>query len=258
MGAYAPIDPRVVTRQLAEYEGSDLIFVPSELNYRTFIENGVPAAKLRKVPYGVDLRMFTPQPKRDDVFRVLFIGQIGLRKGVPYLLEALAPLNLPKFELCLAGAIHPEIRSILAPYEGRFRYLGVISRSKLREVYSQASVFALASVEEGLALVQAEAMACGLPVIGTSNTGAEDLLTDGVEGFIVPIRDPEAIRDKVLVLYNNRELRDEMARAALRRVHAIGGWNAYGELTQRIYAESLAARENPRRFPEPAKQVSNA
>ena len=107
----------------AEYEGSDLIFVPSELNYRTFIENGVPAAKLRKVPYGVDLRMFTPQPKRDDVFRVLFIGQIGLRKGVPYLLEALAPLNLPKFELCLAGAIHPEIRSILAPYEGRFRYL---------------------------------------------------------------------------------------------------------------------------------------
>ncbi len=240
---YTPIDPRIVARQMAEYDACDLIVVPSELNLRSFVENGVAASRLRKLPYGVDLQAFRPRPKHDDVFRVLTVCQLSLRKGIPYLLEALAPLKLPAFELCLAGAPLPETRAILSRYEGRFRHLGVIPRARLAEVYSQASVFVLASVEEGLALVQAEAMACGLPVIATTNTGAEDLFTDGVEGFIVPIRDPEAIREKVLMLYRDRQLREQMAQAALRRVRAIGGWNTYGESAARIYAEALAQRD---------------
>ena len=84
------------------------------------------------------------------------------------------------------------------------------------------------SIEEGLALVQGQAMACGLPVIATTNTGAEDLFTDGVEGFIVPIRDPEAIREKLLRLYHDPELREEMSRAALSRVQSMAGWDDYG------------------------------
>jgi glycosyltransferase involved in cell wall biosynthesis len=254
--AYPPIDPRIIERQLAEYEGCDVIVVPSELNRRTFIEHGVAPSKVRKLPYGVDLRIFKPQPKPDDVFRVLSIGHLSLRKGIPYLLEALAPLKLPEFELCLGGAAPPETRSILARYEGRFRYLGVIPRPRLAEIYNQASVFVLASIEEGLALVQAEAMACGLPVIGTTNTGAEDLFTDGVEGFIAPIRDPEALREKVLLLYHDRELRDQMAAAALRGVQAIGGWDNYGERAARIYAETIAAVADAAYSPTPAPALT--
>ena len=187
-----PPDRRVVDSQIAEYELCDLVFVPSELNRRTFIERGVPAAKVCRVPFGVDLEAFRPAAKKDDIFRVLFVGQIGIRKENTYLLEAIAGLNLPRFELCLAGTIMPEGQQFLKKYEVTFRYLGVIPHPELRELYSQASVFVLASIEEGLAYVQAEAMACGLPVIATTNTGAGPFSPTGSKDssfrFVIPKR----------------------------------------------------------------------
>ena len=70
-------------------------------------------------------------------------------------------------------------------------FLGVVGQERLAELMSTSHVMVLPSIEEGLALVQGQAMACGCPVIASTNTGAEDLFTDGVEGFVVPIRDPE-------------------------------------------------------------------
>ena len=125
--------------------------------------------------------------------------------------------------------------------------LAVIPRTKLYRYYSQGSVFVIASLEEGLALVQAQAMACGLPVIATTNTGAEDLFTDGVEGFIVPIRDPEAIREKVIYLYEHPEVRQEMAQAALQRVKSMGGWNEYGKKAAAVYKEALNRHRSGRK-----------
>jgi len=237
---YPGIDERIIEREITEYEVCDIIALPSTVTMRSFIQQGVPAQKLRRNPFGVNLKLFRQVSKTDGAFRVLFVGQIGLRKGVPYLLEALASLNLANFELCLAGTILPEARGVLKRYEGKFRYLGVIPHSALSRVYSQATVLVLPSIEEGLAYVQAEAMACGLPVIATANTGAEDLFTDGVEGFIVPVRDAPAIRDKVLLLYNNHELRIDMSRAALERVQAMGGWDDYGHRAAEIYQDALA------------------
>ncbi|HWP37037.1 MAG TPA: glycosyltransferase family 4 protein [Gemmatimonadales bacterium] len=114
-------------------------------------------------------------------------------------------------------------------YEGRYRSLGIKAWSELPRYFSQASFFVIASIQEGLALVQAQAMASRLPVIATTNTGATDLFTDGVECFIVPIRDPAAIREKVLYLCEHPEAREEMGRAALRRVASLGAWGSYGE-----------------------------
>jgi glycosyltransferase involved in cell wall biosynthesis len=239
---YRPIDRRIVERELQEYEFCDWIFVPSSFAYRSFVQKGVPEAKLVKIPYGVDLSLFRSVPKEDDVFRVVYVGALSLRKGIPDLLEAVCTLRLPRFEVWLIGGCLPEVRPFLRKYEGRYRYLGVIPRKELYRYYSQGSVFVLASVEEGLALVQAQAMACGLPVIATTNTGAEDLFTDGVEGFIVPIRNPEAIREKVLYLYRHPEARDEMARAALRRVQAMEGWGRYGSAVVQAYKSALSQR----------------
>jgi starch synthase len=100
----------------------------------------------------------------------------------------------------------------------------------------------LPSIEEGLALVQAQAMACGVPVIATENTGAADLFTDGMEGFIVPIRDAGAIREKLLTLYENPTMREQMGEAALARVRKIGGWNDYGERAADYYRHALETR----------------
>lgn len=236
---FRPFDRRIVERELQEYEECDLITVPSTFAFRSFVEKGVSEGKVAKLAYGVDLHLFHPVPKEDDVFRVIYVGAMSLRKGVPYLLEALATLQLPKFELWLIGGLTDEIKPFFKKYEGRFRYLGVVPRTKLYQYYSQGSVFVIASLEEGLALVQAQAMACGLPVIATTNTGAEDLFTNGIEGFIVPIRSPEAIRERVVYLYEHPEVREEMAQAALRRVQSIGGWNEYGERAVVTYQEAL-------------------
>lgn len=220
---FPDIDKRLVERELAEYELCDLIFVPSELTYRSFIQYGVPAWKLRKNPYGAELDVFRPIEKADDVFRVIYVGALTIRKRIIYLLQAVAELRLPNFQVWLIGPEAPESRAILARYSKFCRYLGVKDRRELHRYYSQGSVFVMPSIEEGIALVQGQAMACGLPVIATSNTGAEDLFTDGIEGFIVPIRDPEAIREKLLLLYQSSDLREEMSQAALRRVRAMGG-----------------------------------
>jgi alpha-maltose-1-phosphate synthase len=237
------IDERLVRRELTEYENADLIFVPSTFVLKTFVAQGIPEHKIRLNPFGVDLSVFHPVPKTDDVFRVMYVGALSVRKGIVYLLEALAELKLPRFELVLIGSRLKEMRSVLARYEGRFRYVGLVPNTELFKYYSTSSVFVIASIEEGLAMVQGQALACGLPVIATVNTGAEDLFTDGVEGFIVPIRDPEAIRDRILRLYRDPELRREMSRAALRRVTSMRGWADYGERAVAYYKTELTRRD---------------
>jgi glycosyltransferase involved in cell wall biosynthesis len=229
-------------RCVAEYEEAHAITVPSQFSMRSFLQHGISAERVFVCPYGVDLSEFRPGVKRDDVFRVIHVGQINVRKGIGHLLRAVEPLVAKrKCELWLVGEIHPPMRRLLDEYKGIFEYKGVVPRKDLWQLYSQASVLVLASVEEGLALVQAQAMACGVPVIATTNTGAEDLFTDGVEGFIIPIRSPEKIREKIEWMIDNRELRDKMAAAALERVKSLGGWNRYGERVVDVY-KTLAIR----------------
>ena len=98
----------------------------------------------------------------------------------------------------------------------------------------------LPSVEEGLALVLAQAMACGVPVIASENTGARDLIADGVEGFIVPPRAPEQIRERLQWMMDNPERRNEMAAAARARVADFGGWNEFTQASRAIYRRLVA------------------
>ena len=229
-------------RCVAEYEEAHAITVPSQFARRSFVQHGIPAERVFVCPYGVDLSEFRPGVKKDGIFRVIHVGQINVRKGIGHLLRAVEPLvKKQRCELWLVGEIDAGVQGLLDRYAGIFEYKGVCQRKDLWRFYSQASVLVLASVEEGLALVQAQAMACGVPVIATTNTGAEDLFTDGVEGFIIPIRSPEKIREKIEWMIDNRELRDAMAAAALNRVKGLGGWNQYGERVVDVY-KTLASR----------------
>jgi len=123
-----------------------------------------------------------------------------------------------------------------------FAYKGRQPRATLASVYSQGSVTGDASIEEGLALVQAQAMACGIPVIATTNTGAENLFSDGIEGFIVPIRDPLAIRDKVEWMIGHVTERARMGAAALERVKDLGGVESLRRAVPCHYHEILARK----------------
>jgi len=120
--------------------------------------------------------------------------------------------------------------------------LGQVPRDRLRWYYSQASVLVLPSIEEGLALVLGQALACGLPVVATANTGAEDLVTDGREGLLVPIRDVAALQAAIDSLRTDRDLREHMREAALRRASGLRGWGAYGDQVVALYASLIDAR----------------
>jgi glycosyltransferase involved in cell wall biosynthesis len=238
------IDPRSIERELLEYENSDLITVPSRFVQRTFIKRGVDAGKVLVVPYGANLSMFQPtSAKATARFDVLFVGALSIRKGLPYLLDAFAKVNHPAKRLTLIGPRVRETDGILAAHPNdHVRILGPIPQQQLAAHMSAAHVLALASVEEGLALVMAEAMACGCPVLASASTGAEDLFDDGREGFIVEPRDVEALTARMQCLADDPTLAGAMSVQARAKMEGIGGWADYADALTRHFAETRANR----------------
>jgi alpha-maltose-1-phosphate synthase len=226
-----PTDPRDIAREEEIYEVADAVTIASSFSHRSFVARGVPAQKLHTIPYGVRLETFAkiadPVP---DTFEVLFAGQVSLRKGVPYLLQAFAELKHPHKRLRFAGAISPEIRPLLARLpQHQVEFLGSVPQAQLAQKMSESHVLVLPSVEDGFGLVLSQALACGCPILASTNTGGDDLITDGVEGFIVPIRDPAALTARMQLLADDPALQQRMSEAALARVQHIGGWRQYGD-----------------------------
>ena len=242
---FAGVDPRAIAKEEAEYAAADAVVVPSTFVKRSFIEMGFPEAKLRQVPYGVDLSRFHPVGEPDpDEFSVLFAGSAAIRKGVRYLLEGFAGLDHPRKRLTFVGSVSPEAKALIdrAAETLPVTCLGHVPQLRLKEIMSRSHVMVLPSVEEGLALVQAQAMACGCPVIASTNTGSEDLFDDGVQGFIVPIRDPAAITQRMQRLAADPGLRRRMSAACIERVKAVGGWDRYGDAMAAIMEELVEAK----------------
>jgi glycosyltransferase involved in cell wall biosynthesis len=234
------VHPRVVERELTEYREADFIAIPSQFVKDTFLQQGIPEDRLIHVPFGVDLTHFSPGPKSDNTFRIIHCGNISIRKGVHYLLQAFAELNLPGAELWLIGSMTDEIKPFWRQWASpAVRHQGPFPERELHNYYSQGSVFCLASIEEGLAMVQVQAMACGLPVICTTNTGGADIVRDGRDGFVLPIRDVDAIKEKILYFYENPEACTVMGESARRRVQAGFSWADYGNKMIAAYRKIL-------------------
>lgn len=235
-------DPRTIDQELQEYEKADYIGIPSSFVYKSFIDSGIAAEKLLLAPFGVDPNQFRPLPKEDSIFRVIHCGSLTIRKGIHYLLQAFHELKLKNAELWLIGAASPETM----PYFERYGGSNVISRgtfrqSELYKQYSQGSVLCAASIEDGLAMVVPQAMACGLPVVCTPNTGAPGLVRDAVDGFVVPIRDVGALKEKLSYLYSRPEEALAMGISARQRILDGYTWNHYGDRLADQYSRILAA-----------------
>lgn len=259
-----PADRRLVDRQLREYEEAQYIAVPSRFAAESFLDRGVGADRLLRIPYGVDGRLFSPglppgggppPLPGGGPFRIVTAG-LSLRKGTPYLLEAAARLGIgsrggprlsrggPEIELCLAGAVAPDLAPILRGTPVPARRLGALSHADLADLYRRASVFVLPSVEEGMALSVLEAMASGLPVVVTPNTGAADLIEHGREGLVVPARDPEALARAMLELYEDEPKRRAMGEAAAETARRWT-WDAYGDRVVDAYTRIVQRARDP-------------
>jgi len=235
----APVDPWAVDKELVEYEEADAIAIPSGFVRRSFVARGVPEAKLMQVPYGVDLRAFRPMPKQTPGFRAIFVGALSLRKGIPDLLEA---ARRAEVELWLVGPRHAEAEPFLERHAGGYQHKGTVPQTQLLDLYGQADVFVIASIEEGFGMVIPQALACGLPVICTANCGGEDLVRDGVNGFVVPIRDPEALAERLAALRDDPNRLAEMKRAAVESVAHGHSWREYGLAIAAHYRALVSAR----------------
>ena len=234
--------PNGIDRELKEYEVADLITVPSDFVLQSFLDRGVPREKIAKVPYGVDISRFSPRAVEDDgVFRVVFIGGLSLRKGIRYLIEGFNRAAIPNSELVLIGSMGAQTSHAVKGLNlDRVRMTGHLPQSELPTWLSRSKVFVLPSLEEGLAMVQLQALACGCPVIATTNTGGTEYIRHGENGFVVPIRDPDAIARHLIELADDPAKAKAMREAALKSAHQFGSATIYGDNMVRTYKALLA------------------
>jgi len=236
------IDSHGIETELAEYESCDRVFVPSKFAARTFVEMGVSKEKLWTIPFGVSLGNWRKiDVKADGKFRIIFLGSLSLRKGIHDLIAAFRLAAIPNSELILIGSHVSETQQLLASARTatNITVTGPLSHNSVLEWFSRGSVFVLPSIEDGFGIVLLEAQACGLPVIATTNTGGPDVIENGYNGYIVPIRSPEVIAARLQELYGQPELVRTMSRAALKITGDAEGWSSFARTISSKYRELL-------------------
>lgn len=215
------------SRVREERELAGVIVSPSDFVTTCLVEHGVDAGKIVKIPFGADPSVFTPsaEASSDGRFVLLDVASINYRKGTRYLLQAWRELALPNAELVLTGTPDETGRRLLREYEGSFRHVAHVPWFSLPDLFRTANAFVLPSLAEGSALVTYMAMASALPVIVTEDAGS--VATDGREGWIVPSRDIEALKAKILHLYQHRDEAAAMGAAGRALIQQRYTWRHY-------------------------------
>lgn len=231
-----------IQKEDKEFEEADYVFLPSEFAKETFIKGGIDGRKIKVNPYGVDLKDFKAIEKRDEVFRVMFVGGMTLSKGIHYLIKAFNDADIPNSELCMVGPGWPnqEVRTALEQMNtntANVKFLGAKPQKDLYKYYSDASVFVFPSLADGYGLVVPQSLSCGTPVIVSSNAGSKDIIEDGYNGYKVDVCDSEAIKDKLIYLSKNPELLKEMKKNSIQSVLNGLTWNDYGDRLASILDE---------------------
>jgi glycosyltransferase involved in cell wall biosynthesis len=206
-------------RLAEEWHLADLVVVNSAYSRRAMHQQGVPLEKIVVVPLAYEPRLRGPATfKRpsspDKPLEVLFLGQVSLCKGIPYLLQAARLLHEENVHFQVVGPIKISEAAVKSA-PPNVTFAGPVLHDQVESVYRAADIFVLPTVSDGFAITQIEAMSCGLPVIATPNCG--DVVTDQVDGFLVPVRDPQALAVAIARCSQNRAGLEEMSRQALRK-----------------------------------------
>jgi glycosyltransferase involved in cell wall biosynthesis len=201
-------------RERKEWDAVDTIVVPSRFVASSLEKVGISADRYTIVPYGVsDFSQQSVRLAHDGPLRVLTVGSVTLRKGPQYTFEASKLLGR-EFDFRLVGGCSFS-DSVKRDIQKRIHLTGNVPRSEVKAHFQWADVFLLPSLCEGMATVLIEALSSGLPVIATENSGLE--INDGVDGFLVPIRSPAAIAERLEQLASDPALLLEMTRNARKR-----------------------------------------
>lgn len=215
----------------------DYVMCPSQFVYNSFLEEGFRKDQLIYLPYGVTLKDFpNKQRKTNGKMRFVFVGSIQLRKGVQYLLKAWSEMKLRDAELVLVGRIWPDAQKVVEKYKTNKTIVFPGFDSNPKKYLLESDVFISPSLEEGSALTCYEAMACGLPLIATFNTGS--IIRNNKEGFVIDESNVEQIKEKIKYFCNNPQKVKEMGKNARKLVEKYD-WKNYGRSLVKFYRRTL-------------------
>jgi len=244
-GHRVPIPRWMFARANRELERADLILCPSKFVLESMLYNGLPESKCVLNPYGVDTTAFNPRTALPERPRFVCVGSICLRKGHQYLFRAFAIVRqvLKDAELVCVGNEFPDFRKEMPRWRGTFTHHRDIPLSELVKILGESTAFVFPSNEEGLAKAIIGAMASGLPIVATHQSGATTLVEDGIEGLIVRGRDVEQLAAAMIKVASNRELNERMGRAAYERGARRNSWGDHADRVIKICAEALERRK---------------
>ncbi len=223
---------RVIAAKEREIELADHILTVSELARETYLEAGVPAARVHAVLLGADTELFTPPQEgadeRTGALRFVFSGATIHRKGFDLLLDAFARVRAkaPGVSLRIVGPRGDAFGLLAAMSSPGIEFVGPVGQRELAEEFRRADCLVLPSRNDSYGLVVAEALASGLPVLVSEKVGAKALVLPGHNGWIVPVEDRAALAERMLACARSPEAVRAM-RADCRRSAAAATWPAY-------------------------------
>ena len=225
------INQKVINKEIKEYEEADYISIPSKYVQKTFLDKKINSNKLFLNNYGTSFSQTNIKllNTNKDKFTILYLGALTIQKGMIYLFEALQNLQIHpnKFEVHFIGTVAEELKSIVEKYKKpNWIFFGQIQYSDLTNYITKTDVAIQPSLQEGLSMVIPQILSCGIPVIATTNTGGGDIITDGKNGYIIPIRDSDSIKEKLENLFYNNDLLNEMKANATNLKDL--SWDEYG------------------------------
>ncbi|HYN10670.1 MAG TPA: glycosyltransferase family 4 protein [Vicinamibacterales bacterium] len=201
-------------RELREYGLADRILVLSTFSRQSFEDEGTPPERISTVPLGVQVDAFRPPPEvieertrrilTGEPLRVLFVGAVSYRKGFLDIASAIDKLNGRGFEFELVGPILPECAPRVEQLRGKATFAGKRPQAELPASYHASDLFLFPTIEDGFPAVMAQAKAAALPMLTTAHGAGLDIVTPGQDGWIVPVRDPAAIVDRLVWCAANR------------------------------------------------------
>lgn len=229
-----------LARKTEEIALADIVICPSKFVYASLPESIRTKKKCIVAEFGTPNALINAQgtDRRQSGLRLLFVGSMTQRKGLADVFEAMKLIKRTDVELVVLGSPIVDLRFYRSQYPS-FTYEPTRSNPEVLKLMSTCDVLVLPSIVEGRALVQQEAMAAGLPLIVTANAGGADLIEEGKTGFLVPIRSPQAIAERINWFADNREQLENMRALAQQKARELT-WSSYAD---KILTAILATRQ---------------
>ncbi len=237
--------PVKLKRKDEELELANLVVVPSSYVRATLIKSGIDETKIKVVPFG------SPPPTQIDTrcssnknrpLKVLYVGSLGQRKGLAYGLNAVAALGSQVSLTLIGRPTAPDCVPLVEALE-RHEWIPSLPHHQILEQMRRHDVLLFPTLFDGFGLVMTEALSQGLPVITTSHSGAAECIRNGVEGFVVPIRNSQAIAEQLQRLADDRDLLAKMREACLHRAAELS-WQSYEAELRVAVGEHINAGSN--------------